>query len=80
MKPKLGLTSPRPLAKNMKTYVRGMGFKFVDFLHKSSDICNREIKIRSSKNTIIHLSYEILNILLLNMDAVQHRMKHNDPP
>ena len=52
--------------------VRGLGFKFVDFLHKSSDICNIEIKIISSENTILYLSYEILNTLLLSMDAVQH--------
>ena len=49
--------------------VRELGFKFIDFLHKSSDICNIEIKIISTENTILYLSYEILNILLLKMDV-----------
>ena len=62
------------------TRLRGLGFKFVDFLHKSSDICNIEIKIISSENTILYLSYEILNTLLLNMDEAQHYIKHNEPP
>ena len=56
----------------MLEQIRGLGFKFGDFLHKSSDICNIEIKIISSENTILYLLYEILNTLLLNMDAVQH--------
>ena len=41
--------------------VRGLGFKFVDFLYKSSDVCYKEIKIKSSENTLSYLSYEILS-------------------
>ena len=52
--------------------IRGLGFKFVDFFHKSSDICYIDIKIISSENIILYLSYEILNTLLLNMDAEKH--------
>ena len=58
--------------KGYLRYLRGLGFKFVDFLHKSSDICYIDMKIISSENTILYLSYEILNTLLLNMDAEQY--------
>ena len=49
----------------------GLGFKFVDFPYKSSDICYIEIKIISYENTFFYLSYEILSIVLLNMVSEQ---------
>ena len=45
----------------------GLGFKYVDFFYKSSDVCYIEIKIISSENTLFYLSYEILSLVLLNM-------------
>ena len=47
------------------SYIRGLGFKFVDSLYKSSEVGFIEIKIMSSKNTIFYLSYEILSTVLL---------------
>ena len=46
-------------------YVRGLGFKFVDFLNKSSDVCHTEIKMISSENTFFYLSYKILSVVLI---------------
>ena len=46
-------------------YVRGLGFKFVDFLYKSSDVCHTEIKVISSENIFFYLSYKLLSIALL---------------
>ena len=54
-----------------RIHVRGLGFKFVDFLYISSDICLIEIKIISPENTFFYLSYEILSIVLLNMVSAQ---------
>ena len=41
------------------TTIRGLLLKFVDFLHYSSEIFNREINFISSENTIIFLSYDV---------------------
>ena len=61
-------------------HVRGLGFKFVDFLYKSSDVWFVEIKNISSENTFVYLSYEILSIVLLSMVSAQQLIKNNDPP
>ena len=53
------------------TNIRGLGFQFVDFVYKSSDVCYIKIKIISSKNTSFYLSNEILSIVLLNMVSAQ---------
>ena len=47
--------------------VSGLGFKFVDFLYKSSDMRDTEIKIISSENTFCNLSYETFRVVLLTM-------------
>ena len=52
-------------------HVRGLGFKFVDILYKSSDFCYIEIKIISSENLFFYQSYEVLRIVLLNMVSAQ---------
>ena len=39
--------------------VRGLGFKFVDFLCKISDICLKEIEMQLSENTLFYLSYKV---------------------
>ena len=46
-------------------YIRGLGFKFVDFLNKSSDVCHTEIKMISSENTFFYLLYKILSLVLI---------------
>ena len=46
-------------------HIRGLGFKFVDFLNKSSDVCHTEIKMISSENTFFYLSYKILSVVLI---------------
>ena len=51
--------------------LRGLGFKFVDFLYKSSDVCFIDIKIMSPENAFFYLSYEILSVVLLNMVSAQ---------
>ena len=53
-------------------HVSGLGFKFVDFLYKNSDVCYIEINIISSENTFFYLSYEILSKVLLSMVSEQH--------
>ena len=51
--------------------VRGLGFKFVDFLYKSSDVCHTEIKMISSENIFFCLSYKLLSIALLIIVSTQ---------
>ena len=51
--------------------IRGLGFKFVDFLYKSSDVCHTEIKIISSENIFFYLSYKLLSIALLIIVSTQ---------
>ena len=51
--------------------VRGLGFKFVDFLYKSSDVCHTEIKMISSENIFFCLSYKLLSIALLKIVSTQ---------
>ena len=63
-----------------KCLIRGLGFKFVDFLYKSPDVCYKEIKLISSENAFFYLSYEILSIFLLNMVSAQQLIKHTDRP
>ena len=53
------------------TYIRGLGFKFVDFLHKSSDVRPTEIKMISSENIFFYLSYKLLSIALLIIVSTQ---------
>ena len=60
--------------------IRGLGFKFVEFLYESSDVCYIEIKLISSENIFFYLPYEILSIVLLTMVSAQQSVKHNDPP
>ena len=48
-----------------KYLIRGLGFKFVDFLYKTSDVCQTEIKMISSENIFFYLSYKLLSIALL---------------
>ena len=52
-------------------YIRGLGFKFVDFLYKSSDVCHIEIKMISSENIFFYLSYKLLSIALLIIVSTQ---------
>ena len=52
-------------------YIRGLGFKFVDFLYKSSDVCHAEIKMISSENIFFYLSYKLLSIALLIIVSTQ---------
>ena len=40
-------------------YVRGLGFKFVDFLCKISDICHTEIEMQLSENALFYISYKV---------------------
>ena len=54
-----------------KQDIRGLGFKFVDFLYKSSDVCNTEIKMVSYENTVFYLLYKILSIVLLIIVSAQ---------
>ena len=58
------------LNKN-KNKIRGLGFKFVDFLYKSSDVCPTEIKMISSENIFFYLSYKLLSIALLIIVSTQ---------
>ena len=51
--------------------IRGLGFKFVDFLYKSSDVCPTEIKMISSENIFFYLSYKLLSIALLIIVSTQ---------
>ena len=51
--------------------VRGLGFKFVDFLYKSSDVCLTDIKMISSENIFFYLSYKLLSIALLIIVSTQ---------
>ena len=51
--------------------LRGLGFKFVDFLYKSSDVCHTEIKMISSENILFYLSYKLLSIALLTIVSTQ---------
>ena len=51
--------------------IRGLGFKFVDFLYKSSDVCHTEIKMISSENIFFYLSYKLLSIALLIIVSTQ---------
>ena len=65
-------------ATSAYVHIRKLGFKFVDFLHISSDICNIDIKIISSENTTLYLSYEIFysvwmqNNIELNTITLHH--------
>ena len=52
-------------------HIRGLGFKFVDFLYKSSDVCPTEIKMISSENIFFYLSYKLLSIALLIIVSTQ---------
>ena len=52
-------------------HIRGLGFKFVDFLYKSSDVCYTEIKMISSENIFFYLSYKLLSIALLIIVSTQ---------
>ena len=52
------------LPRSFLIQIRGLGFKFVDFLNKSSDVCHTEIKMISSENTFFCLSYKILSVVL----------------
>ena len=60
--------------------IRGLGFKFVDFLYKNSDVCHTEIKMISSENIFFYLSYKLLSIALLIIVSTQQFIKHNDLP
>ena len=51
--------------------IRGLGFKFVDFLYKSLDVCPTEIKMISSENIFFYLSYKLLSIALLIIVSTQ---------
>ena len=51
--------------------IRGLGFKFVDFLYRSSDVCPTEIKMISSVNIFFCLSYKLLSIALLIIVSTQ---------
>ena len=39
------LSNSGPCSMHIIQGVRGLGFKFVDFLYKSSDVCHTEIKM-----------------------------------
>ena len=39
--------------------IRGLGFKFVDFLCKRSNVCHTEIKMLLCENTFVYLSYKV---------------------
>ena len=52
-------------------HVRGLGFKFVDFLYKSSDVCYIEIEIISPESTFFYPSHEVLSTFLLNIFSAQ---------
>ena len=50
---------PLILNERNRLGLRRLGFKFVDFLYKSSDVCHIEIKMISSENIFFtyHISY-----------------------
>ena len=66
------MTSPLPYLSKCTTLntIRGLGFKFVDFLYKSSDVCHTEMKLISSENIFFYLSYKLLSIALLIIRSV----------
>ena len=49
----------------MKHDIRGLGFKFKDFLNKSLDACHTELKCYQSENIFFDQSHKTLKIVLL---------------
>ena len=48
----------------MAAHIRGLLFKFVDFLYIRSEVFDRVLKVKSSENIFFSLSIDVLNITL----------------
>ena len=62
---------------NRFKYIRGLLFKFVDFLYNRSHLLNKETKITSSETIFFYLSDDPYGFILQLMVSVIHQLKPN---